>query len=239
MVLSPETLDLGQYLQLSVSITDLQGRATKAKVIYIQIVDDKGFEVWRLSTIAKNVSDFVKVISTADLTKDTTYTVRISTNNKQTYQSTAVFKINKKSGIPLVLLPFLISPELLKDRSKKQTDKTKTDKISPADILNPDNIQENSRYDYLVYTTELDKRVCPICLKFAGKKFQYGDTNIIPIGPPEFGGKTHWGCRCHYMVIGIRQNEAVLKAKKLHLMAVLAQTTYIQTKNINTMENNI
>ena len=247
VTLAPETLEHGQYLQLAVSITDLQGRPSKAKITYIQIIDDKGFQAWPLSVISKNTDSFVKLISTADLKADTRYTIRISTNNKQTYQNTSTFKVKKKSGLlPLVLLPFLLSPQLLRDRKtrtpsddtkkeyeeedtnqqekqRQETDKKKLDEVNKKDIIEPKApVKRNTKYDYLIYRTELDQRVCNICLGFEGRRFLYGDTDIIRIGPPEYGGQTHQGCRCHYDIIGLKDNPAAIKAKEMYLVAVLA-----------------
>ncbi len=68
------------------------------------------------------------------------------------------------------------------------------------EFVEPDSV-DSAKIAFLAYKTERDSRVCPICRPHEGKVFRPDDSAIIKIGPPEFGGDTHYGCRCHYDII--------------------------------------
>ena len=87
---------------------------------------------------------------------------------------------------------------------------------------------------YLVYTTELDQRVCPICINFEGRTFKPDDPDIIRIGPPELGGRTHYNCRCVYTPENVL-NAALLKAKTLRasILAVVAVRKHKQKRKLS------
>lgn len=210
IVTQPEIIQKGQMLEVSVAITSPTGLSVRVPRVYLEILDSKGRAVWPLSVIAKDTSGFTRLISTAELETNTRYTIRVSLNNKLIRNSSAFFK-TAKSIIPGLLLPLtLLSPSLI------------------PNTLIPENPEKGVWY---VYTTELDQRVCPICLNFSGRTFGPND-ELIPIGPPEFGGKTHWGCRCGYEVQNVL-NAALLKAKTLRasILAVVAVRKHKQKRN--------
>lgn len=201
IVTQPEIIQKGQMLEVSIAITSPSGLSVKVPRVYIEIIDSKGRVVWPLSIIAKDTSGFTRLISTAELETNTRYTIRASLNNKLISHSSVFFK-TAKSIIPGLLLPLtLLSPALI------------------PNTLIPENPKKEIWY---VYTTELDQRVCPICLNFAGRTFGPND-DLIPIGPPEFGGKTHWKCRCVYAPQNVL-NAALLKAQTMRasVLAVVA-----------------
>ena len=205
LVTQPEVIQKGQMLEVSVAITSPRGLSVTVPRVYLEMLDSKGRVVWPLSVIAKDTSGFTRLISTAELQTNTRYTIRASLNNKLIRHSSAFFK-TAKSIIPGLLLPLtLLSPELL-----------------PKTLI-PENPEKEIWY---VYTTELDQRVCPICLNFSGRTFGPND-ELIPIGPPEHGGKTHWRCRCVYAPQNVL-NAALLKAKTMRAsaLAVIAVTKH-------------
>jgi hypothetical protein len=51
----------------------------------------------------------------------------------------------------------------------------------------------------LMWVSERDGRVCPICLNLDGRTFNADDPDIPTPGPPEHGGTSHWGCRCRVL----------------------------------------
>ena len=48
------------------------------------------------------------------------------------------------------------------------------------------------------------------------------------IGPPEFGGQTHWGCRCHYDIVSKVQqlNGELREAFEVYQVARIAQQAF-------------
>jgi hypothetical protein len=51
----------------------------------------------------------------------------------------------------------------------------------------------------LIWVSERDNRVCPICQNLDGRTFDGNDYEIPLPGPEEHGGSTHWGCRCRLL----------------------------------------
>ena len=192
-------------LEVSVAITTPTGLSVAVPKVYLEMVDSKGRIVWPLSVIAKDTAGFTRLISTAELETNTRYTVRASLNNKLIRHSSAIFKTTKSIIPGLIRSLTLLSPILI------------------PNTLVPENPSKDIWY---VYTTELDQRVCPICLNYSGRTFGPND-DLIPIGPPEFGGKTHWKCRCVYTPQNVL-NAALLKAKTMRAsaLAVMAVTKH-------------
>lgn len=169
---APNTVDAGQMIQISASVTTPFGAPVITSVLYMEIIDSKGRVYWPLSPIARNANGFSKLISTREMKSNTRYQVRVGINKSLSPQGWAFFKTSKKK-LPLVIIPALILPTIL----------------IPKKALDP---------VWLIYRTELDAKVCPICKPHEGKKFRPKDSDIIRIGPPQLGGETHYGCRCHY-----------------------------------------
>ena len=118
----------------------------------------------------------------------------------------STFTIEKSPAlgvVPLIPAAILALPTAL------IVDKMSKDYVQPKD----------QQILFLVYETEKDTRVCPICLPHQGKGFLPDDPDLIKIGPPQLGGDTHYGCRCHYEAITRKQiQETVLSsAYEAHL----------------------
>ena len=187
---APDIISAGQMIQISAVVTDRFGSPVVVPTMYMEILDSTGREYWKLSPIARNVSSFAKLISTNELKHNTRYTVRVSTNRKLSPQGYDFFKTKKRKILP-AFIPLLFAPLVLIPLIPKEAKK-------PI---------------FLTYKTELDARVCVICRPNEGLVFAVDDPNIIKIGPPDLGGETHYGCRCHYdMSVAI--NAAVVKVQR-------------------------
>ncbi len=222
IAITPNKLQRGQMMAVQAYSYDYE---TEIPVIvpkfYMQIIDEKGVEVWPLSTIAENTDRIDKLISTAQLDSGQ-YQIRISTSKKLTPMAYSFFKIEK--SIPPLAFALLI-PLALGIPSRKKL-KIKSDIttgiVSEIKVLEiPDDATPRSPKSVKVdapimrprerpqeiirmfYQTEIDTRVCPICRNHREVSFSLGgyapdDPHMPSIGPEEFGGDTHWGCRCHY-----------------------------------------
>jgi len=188
---NPEKIIQGQMIQINAQINDtFSGQPIKYTRIYMQILDETGVEVWPLSTIAINDDHINKLISTTEL-EPGKYTVRISPSRKLHPMGARSFEIEKTSrGIIVPLIPLI----LLAPATAITVDKIKKEFVEPGAV-------PSDKIAFLVYKTERDSRVCPICRPHEGKVFRPDDPNIIKIGPPELGQDTHYGCRCHYDII--------------------------------------
>lgn len=223
LVAQPNVIQKGQMLEISVAVTDQFGISKTAPRIYMEIIDSKGIIVWPLSVIAKNTSAFSRLISTAELETNTNYTIRIAINTKMIRQAYAFFKTGR-TPIPGLIAPISLLPTIL----PRILDPTLLKKLIPKTLKKKD----IAKKIYLVYTTELDQRVCPICLNFAGRTFAIDDPNIIKIGPPELGGETHYNCRCVYTPENVLI-AAVVKAKAIRanvMKVILAVKKHKQKK---------
>ena len=188
VVTSPKVIDAGQMIQVSAIVTDKFGAPVVVPELLMEILDSKGRVYWNLAPIERNRNGFSKLISTNEMRHNTRYTVRVSTNASLSPQGFTFFKTSNRKLIP-ALIPALLLPNVL----------------IPKRALDP---------TWLVYRTELDSKVCPICKPNEGKKFRPNDERIIRIGPSEFGGETHHNCRCHYDMI-LNENPAQARVNKI------------------------
>lgn len=193
VVTQPTVIQKGQLLEVSVALTTTGGASVAAARVYMEIVDSRGRVVWPLSVLAKDTSGFSRLISTSELKTNTRYMIRVSHNNKLIRMGYTFFK-TAKNIFPFALIPGAISTL----------------------ALIPKSAQKASAY---VWETEQDSHVCPICLNLAGRVWKADDPNIPRVGPAEFGGDTHWGCRCNLAIIGIL-NAALQKAKRMRAAAL-------------------
>jgi len=208
VVIAPEIVNAGQMIQIAAAVTDKFGTPVVVPTLYMEIIDSKGRVYWRLSPIERNVSAFAKLIATNELRSNTRYQIRISTNRKLSPMGYAFFKTSKKN-LPLGIIPALMVPGIL----------------VPRNTLIP---EAAKRPIMITYKTELDAKVCVICRPFEGLVFEVNDPNLIRIGPPEFSGQTHWGCRCHYD-IQYAVNAAVAKiTRMLRSVKVVAAVIEVQ-----------
>jgi len=175
LVITPDTLDVGQMIQVSAVFTDKNAQPVFVDEIFMQILDSKGRVAWPLSVMERGASGFSKLISTRELERNTRYTIRVSDNSELVNHRFGFFKTNKRK-LPLILLPITLAPFLIVP-------------LVPKKAQIP---------FYYQYTTELDSKVCSVCSPHNGKKFKPNDPDMIRIGPPELGGETHFRCRCHY-----------------------------------------
>jgi len=190
---TPDKIVKGQMMAVQAYIFDpTTGLPIIYNRIYMQIIDKKGVEVWPLSTIAENTDRMNKLISTAQL-EDGMYQLRVSTSKQLSPMAYSFFEVEKKP-IGLEFLP-LIPAILLGYKTDKKSEKVDSPILEPEPTL--------VKIVRMFYQTEIDGRVCPICIAHREVSFAKGGwdpfyVNIPVIGPEELGGNTHWGCRCHY-----------------------------------------
>lgn len=185
---TPDKVQKGQMLAIQAFIFDSHtNEPLPYKKIYMQILDEKGIEVWPLSTMAENTDSMEKLISTAQL-EGGRYQVRVSPSRNLSPMAYTFFEIEKTFDVvPLIPLVLLGIPTSSKHK------KIESDFVAPRPRV---------YVEFMTFETELDSKVCPICLNFAGRTYRANESIPI-IGPPELGGETHWGCRCKF---GIQTN---------------------------------
>lgn len=201
VIASPTKISRGQMISISVNIVEKTTlKPMPFDVIYMEILDSKGVAVWPLSTIEENSATLFKLISTAEMKKGK-YTVRITPSRHLTPIGVATFEIEDTDMTLIPLIPLALLPDL----------------VEPPVV---------PKIAWLIYRTEKDSRVCPICLPHEGKRFRPDDPKLIKIGPPELGGDTHYRCRCHYDIITAEQEQRRLNVN-FEMQAEQAYNAYL------------
>ncbi len=199
-------------IQISAAVTDKFGSPVVVPTMYMEILDSTGRPYWKLAPIVRNASSFAKLISTNEMKHNTRYIVRVGINTKLSPQGYDFFKTrNKKltpAFIPLIFAPLIVVPFIPEEARKPL---------------------------FLTYKTELDARVCPICRPNEGLVFPIDSPDVIRIGPPDLGGETHYGCRCHYDIsvainAALAQIQRQLRAVR-PVMAILAVQKHLQKRD--------
>jgi len=199
VMIAPSKVSRGQMVSINVNVresTTLQPMPFDK--LYMEIIDSKGVPVWPLSTIEENSSTVTKLISTAEMKKGT-YTVRITPSKYRRPIGAANFEIEDTDMTLIPLIPLI----LLSIPSSTMQEKIEREFVEPP---------QTPKIAWLIYRTEKDSRVCPICLPHEGQVFRPDDPKLVRIGPPQLGGDTHYKCRCHYDFITIEQEQRRLNA---------------------------
>lgn len=250
VVVSPNTINTGQMVQVSAIVTDKFGAPVVVPQLFMDIIDSTGRVYWPLSLMETNESGFSKLIATNELKHNTRYQVRVSINRKLIRKGWAFFKTTKQRGgaafLTPLLIPLVLNPgnQLIPDGAKTLSFREaqiriseineKLDEQEPQNPFRKQLVKERQELQkikpqpskkkiFLTYQTEKDHRVCPICEPYQGLVFSINDKNIIRIGPSQLGGDTHYGCRCHYdMDVAVNPAKAKLDAMFRAFKAVLA-----------------
>ena len=191
VAINPQKVTRGQMIAIQAQIFDqFTNSPMPFEHIYMQIVDDKGVEVWPVSTMEINSFTMNKLISTSEMDPGK-YLVRVSFSKKFSPIGVAGFEIER--GLPLAVIP-LIPPLILATTSSSRREKIEKEFVGP---------DTPPQITWLVFQTEKDARVCHLCRPNQGKVFRPDDPQLIRI-------PIHPNCRCHYDFITEEQELATL-----------------------------
>jgi len=221
---NPPKIIEGQMVAIhAVIIDEYTNRPMLFDKFYMQIIDSQGLEVWPLSTIQKNSSSFDKLISTSEL-KAGKYLVRVSPSRNLRPIGAAQFEIEKSDNplVPLIPLILLATPR------SKVVKKVEKEFIEP---------KEPPKIAILIYKTEMDSRVCPICRAHkanhspglpTSQYYPFSPEQPV-IGPKELGGDSHYRCRCNFDFITTEQlrRQQQLKSEYNAKIVKVAQITNV------------
>jgi hypothetical protein len=197
---SPREVHKGQLISISANIFDKNSSQPMAfDLLYMQIIDEDGTEVWPTSVIEKGVSSFHKLISTEEMQQGKTYTVRISPSRKLRPIGETRFKI-KDELLPLGLLvpgKSLIPHLLLSVATSLVVTKVLSDIVEPKDPI--------LKIAWLIFRTQRDTRVCKYCKVHEDERFRPNDPDLpkIPV---------HLKCRCHFDIITEEDEQEIYNA---------------------------
>ena len=217
----PKEVEKNQMLQISCRIFDKKTLSLMdVSRIYMTISSLKdGHTVWPLETMRKNTNGFDIGIATNEMKQGHEYLVRVSNNLNLSPSASVVFAV-KESQFPLiVLLPIIFSPLFIKkyqDKGIRDVDGLvnylKSQGLSDAQIKNEVariirevEMEQDVRIPIDLerriitkrWVTEMDHRVCEICLgnSVSGENFDGvwpWDSTASPEWP------AHPRCRCNY-----------------------------------------
>lgn len=206
VTITPNKVHRGQLLSIQAYVQDrYTGVPISYDTLYMDIISEDGVPVWPLSAIEEDSASISKLISTSELKEGQDYLVRISPNRNLSPSGSAKFHIDHELLDPALLVPgAMLIPHLL----LSVPDSTREEKID-SNVIGPDT---PLKIAWLIYRTQLDSKVCPICSPNEGLQFRPNDPNIIKIGPEEKGGDTHYGCRCHYDVVSEFEEKQLYEA---------------------------
>lgn len=87
------------------------------------------------------------------------------------------------------------------DQSERLAKPTSSDSGTKALSEGTTSAIENTAQFSVIFVTEEDDRVCPICQEFEGIEYQVDPDTRIIINAPVIPDDTHPNCRCRYMII--------------------------------------
>ena len=128
VAINPQKVTRGQMIAIQAQIFDqFTNSPMPFERIYMQIVDEKGIEVWPVSTMEINSFTMNKLISTSEMDPGK-YLVRVSFSKKFSPIGVAEFEIER--GLPLAVIP-LIPSVILATTSSSRKEKIEKEFVGP------------------------------------------------------------------------------------------------------------
>jgi len=212
---NPQTIQKGQPLIISARFydrdTNLKQRVSK---IYLNIISLKdGHTIWPVEVVRKNDWKMDIEIGSHNMKVGHTYLIRVSNNRNLSPEGSTQFTVIKSSGTPIILFPLIPMP-------------------------NPDDNAPKPLILKKIFRTQMDSRVCPICLEAqAGHSRGLNPSEYIPDDPDIPVIPLHINCRCTFDIIFNPQFESGFEEiRDVYKIAVKARTTNEILKAINIIE---
>lgn len=167
---NPQRINKGQPLTISARLFDrVTNQPLYVRKIYLNIISTKdGHTVWPMEVVRKDSYKFDILIGTDEMKPGHNYLVRVSNNRNLSPLGATEFQIVKDSQIPIALFPI------------------------PLPVRQPDDSLNKREIKKFTFRTQMDARVCPLCLEHQNEDFL--PTQEIPKIP------VHFNCRCTYDV---------------------------------------
>lgn len=207
---NPQSINKGQPLTISARLYDRDtNQPLPVRKIYMNIISMKdGHTIWPIEVVRKNDWKLDILIGTDEMKQGHQYRVRISNNRNMSPMGATDFEVIKDGQIPLLLFPI------------------------PLPVREPSDHLLRKQIEKLVFITQMDARVCPICLEHSMEHSpgllpgEYDPNEPIPRIP------VHWNCRCTYDVIFTEQYEETFEAVQQVYIAAQEALKNRQMNNI-------
>jgi hypothetical protein len=235
---SPMEIEKGSPLVISARFynreTNMKQRVSK---IYLNIISLKnGDTIWPVEVVRKNDWKMDIEVGSDNMKDGHDYLVRISNNRNLSPQGATEFKVRKGGGKPFLMTPLAISTSIsllplvtkaiqdkfsiseielelkrmFPDMTQEEIDRLKETvlrdiggKINPVDDVTKKMIERKR------FVTQMDSRVCPICLEAQDNSspgLPMSEYEIDDIDAPRI--PLHFNCRCTFDIIFNEQYEA-------------------------------
>lgn len=214
---NPQAINKGQPLTISARLYDrFTNQPLSVRKIYMNIISMKdGHTIWPIEVVRKNDWKLDILIGTDEMKQGHQYRVRVSNNRNMSPMGATDFEVIKDGQIPIILFPI------------------------PLPVREPSDLLLRWQIEKLKFVTQMDSRVCPICLKHSQEHSpgmqagEYDPNEPIPRIP------VHWNCRCTYDIIFNLEYEKTFEAvqqvyiaaqeelKQRQMMKILKAITFI------------
>jgi len=191
---NPQSINKNQPLTISARLYDRDtNQPYTVRKIYLNIISLKdGHTIWPIEVVRVNDYKFDILIGTDNMKEGHEYLVRVSNNRNLSPMGATTFSVIKDSQVPILLFPI------------------------PLPVREPTDDLVRRQIDKLIFRTQMDHRVCPLCEPYANDEFSPNDE--IPHLP------IHFSCRCSYDVIFKDEFEASFEeVKEIYQISSVAQ----------------
>jgi len=168
---NPQSINKGQPLTISARLYDRNtNQPLPVRKIFLNIISQKdGHTIWPNEVVRVNDYKFDILIGTDNVKEGHEYLIRVSNNRNLSPMGATTFMVIKDNQVPILLFPI------------------------PLPVRQPTDNFTRRQIDKLIFRTQMDSRVCPICDPYSNQEFSPNDE--IPHIP------RHFNCRCTYDVI--------------------------------------
>lgn len=202
---NPQSIDIGQPLAISARLYDRDtNQPLIVRKIYLNIISMKdGHTIWPLEVVRKNDWKFDIMIGTDNMKRGHHYLVRVSNNRNLSPMGATEFDVVKDNQVPIAI--FLI----------------------PLVIRKPEDDLDERDIEKLIFRTQMDHRVCPLCKPYENQIFSPDEA--IPKIP------VHPNCRCTYDVIF----KDIFEASFNEIQQIYQTATAVRTLKVINVVNQI
>jgi len=203
---NPQAINKRQPLTISARLYDRDtNQPLPVRKIFLNIISMKdGHTIWPNEVVRVNDWKFDILIGTDNMKEGHTYLVRVSNNRNLSPMGATEFEVIKDNQTPLLLFPI------------------------PLPVREPTDDLVRRQIEKLKFVTQMDARVCPLCLENSLEHSpglqpgEYDPNEPIPRIP------VHFNCRCTYDVIFNMEFEKTFQA--VQEVYIVAQKTLEQRK---------
>ncbi len=169
-----------------------------------------GHTIWPTEVVRKNDWKMDILVGTDEMKEGHQYRVRVSNNRNLSPMGATDFEVIKDGQDPLLLFPI------------------------PLPVREPSDNLLRKQIEKLRFVTQMDARVCPLCLEHSIEHSpglqpgEYDPNEPIPRIP------VHWNCRCTYDVVFNEEYEKTFQA--VQEVYIAAQEALKQRQMMDTLK---